>query len=154
MLLALITLQATAQQKNTDGPRKEKQERTKQFQNLSAEDMATLKTNKMTLHLDLNEKQQKDIQKLNLENAIAMKTKMDVRKASKANGNAQKPSQKDRVKIMNERLDQKVAMKAKMKDILNPEQYEKWESAQMRMASKQKGENREKGDPKRMKKQG
>jgi hypothetical protein len=151
--LALITLQATAQEKRTDGPQKERKDRAEQFQNLSAEDIATLQTKKMTLHLDLNASQQEEVQKLNLETATAMKAKMEARKAAKENG-AERPSQEDRVKMMNERLDHQIAMKAKMKNILNEEQYAKWEKAQMRMASKEKGPQRQKGDYKKMKKQG
>tara|TARA_R110002049_G_scaffold71370_1_gene183899 strand:+ start:64568 stop:65083 length:516 start_codon:yes stop_codon:yes gene_type:complete len=149
--IACITLQATAQKKNMDGPRKDRYE---QFQNLSAEDMATLQTKKLILHLDLDASQQKAIQKLNLENSTVMKASMEARKAAKENGTAQRPSQEERTKMMNKRLNHQIAMKAKMKDILNAEQYEKWEKIQMRMADRQKGPQREKGDQKRMKKQG
>lgn len=151
--LALITLQATAQAKRTDGPQKERKDRAEQFQNLSAEDIATLQTKKMTLLLDLDASQQKEVQKLNLETATAMKAKMEARKAAKENG-AERPSQEDRIKMMNERLDHQIAMKVKMKNILNEEQYAKWEKAQMRMASKEKGPQKQKGDHKKMKKQG
>lgn len=144
--LALVTLQATAQKRDNDGPRKDRGDRFEQFQKLSAEDIATLQTKKMTLELDLNTSQQKSIQKLNLENAKAMKAKMEARKAAKENGDAEKPSQEDRVKMMNERLDEQIALKAKMKDILNAEQYEKWEKSQKRMGKGRddgkRGENR------------
>lgn len=152
--LAFIAIQVTAQEKRVDGPQKERKERAMQFQNLSAEDIATLQTKKMTLHLDLNASQQKEIQKLNLESATAMKSKMEARKAAKENGTAQKPSQEEKVKMMHARLDHQIAMKAKMKNILNAEQFEKWEKAQKRMAMKHKDGDKRRGDHKGMKKQG
>ena len=148
--LALITLQATAQKQSMDAPRKNRAE---QFQNLSAEDIAELQTKKLTLHLDLNESQQKEVQKLNLENAKAMKAKMEERKAARENGTAQTPSQEARTKMMKERLDHQIAMKAKMKEILNDVQYEKWEKAQMRMGNKERDPKKQMKDPKKKKKQ-
>ncbi|MFB9056140.1 hypothetical protein ACFFU9_05225 [Mariniflexile ostreae] len=151
--LAFITLQATAQKKANS--QREGRDRTEKFQNISAEDMATLQTKKMTLHSDLNEKQQKAIKALNLENATTRKAKMEARKASKEKGSIQKPSQEDRVKMMNERLDHQIAMKAKMKNILNEEQFEKWEKQHMRNAHNDKGSKRRQGKSRKaMQKQG
>lgn len=135
--IALISIQAIAQ-----GEKKERhnnQERAHKMSNLSAEDMATLQTKKMTLHLDLNAEQQAKIQKLNLENATARKAKMEARKAKKEAGSLKKPTQEQRLEMANAKLDHKIAMKAKMKDILNAEQYAKWEKAQARMTHKRKG---------------
>ena len=56
--IAFIGLQATAQQKQGTN----RGERGNKMMTLSAEDMATLQTKKMTLALDLNESQQKEIQ--------------------------------------------------------------------------------------------
>lgn len=133
--IAFIGLQATAQQRqqgpnNRDGRQK--------IMKLSAEDMATLQTKKMTLALDLNESQQKEIKKINLENAAARKAQMEKRKANQEAGNAQRPSEEERLKMMNTMLDHKIEMKAKMKTILNDEQYAKWEKAQARMDAKKR----------------
>ena len=135
--LAFIALQATAQEQRRQG--KDGQERRQKMANLSAEDMATLQTKKMTLHLDLNESQQAKIQKINLENAIQRKSMMEDRKAKKESGELKKPTDEERLKMMNAKLDHKIAMKAKMKDILDDEQYTKWEKAQSRMGKKRDG---------------
>jgi protein CpxP len=154
--LAFLALQATAQEKRVDRPQKERKEMAQKFLNLSAEDMATLQTKKMTLHLDLNGSQQAKIHKLNLEHATAIKTKMQARKAAKESGTAQKPSDEDRFKMMNTMLDRQIATKQKMKDILNAEQYEKWGKSQMRMAQKHKSSKKYQNAKKNkgMKKQG
>lgn len=142
--LAFFALQVTAQDQRK---RHHNKERGQKMMNLSAEEMATLQTKKMTLHLDLNESQQAKIHKLNLENATKRKAIMEARKAKKENGDSEKPSKEERLKMMNDRLDYQIAMKAKMKDILNDEQYAKWEKAQARKMHKAK--NRKKGHGKK-----
>lgn len=148
--LALFALQVTAQEKKE---RYNKKERANKMMNLSAEDMATLQTKKMTLHLDLNESQQAKIKDINLENATKRKAMMEARKAKKESGDAKKPTQEQRLKMANARLDHKIAMKAKMKNILNEEQYAKWEKSQARMAMKGKNKKKGKGKKKAMQKQ-
>ena len=135
--LAFIALQATAQEQRRQG--QDGQERRYQMENLSAEDMATLQTKKMTLHLDLNESQQAKIQKINLENAIQRKSMMENRKAKKESGELKRPTDEERLKMANVRLDHKIAMKAKMKDILDDAQYAKWGKAQSKMGKKRDG---------------
>ena len=132
--IALVTLQAVAQERKE---RPDNRERAERFKDMSPEDMATLHTKKMVLHLDLNESQQKEIQKINLENAIQRKNMMEARKA-RMESNAEKPSKEERLEMMNKGLDHKIAMKAKMKQILNADQYEKWSKSQERMGDKQK----------------
>ncbi|GAA4892910.1 hypothetical protein GCM10023311_16670 [Flaviramulus aquimarinus] len=134
--IAFIGIQAIAQEQNNERP--SKQERHQKMMNLSAEDMATLKTKKMTLFLDLNESQQAEIKKINLENATKRKAMMATRKAKKESDEAQKPSQEERFKMVNAKLDHQIAMKAKMRNILNEAQYTKWEKAYMQKAMKEK----------------
>ena len=112
--IALVTLQAVAQERKE---RPDNRERAERFKDMSPEDMATLHTKKMVLHLDLNESQQKEIQKINLENAIQRKNMMEARKA-RMESSAEKPSKEERLEMMNKGLDHKIAMKAKMKQIL------------------------------------
>jgi len=121
--LAFIGLQATAQRKE-GGPRNH--DRGEKMMNLTAEEMATLQTKKMTLALDLDQGQQDKIYKINLENATERKAMMEERKANKEAGTAQKPTKEERFKKMNEMLDRKIEEKAEMKKILNDEQYDKW----------------------------
>lgn len=139
--IALIGLQTIAQEQKKQRPNI--QERNQKMMNLSAEEIATLRTKKLTLFLDLNESQQAKIQKINLENATKRKAMLTERKAKKASGEIQKPTQEQRYKMAITKLDHKIAMKAKMKNILSEAQYVKWEKAQMRMAMK--GKNKKKG---------
>lgn len=132
--LALLAIQVGAQEPKRDGHKKGQA-----MKNLSAEEIANLKTKKMTLHLDLNESQQKEIYDLNLASATKRKAHMESRKAKKESGEAQKPTKEERLKMANAKLDHQIAMKAKMKDILNDEQFAKWEKAQARARSKGKG---------------
>lgn len=96
---------------------------------LTAEQVATLQTKKMTLALDLNTSQQKAIQELHLENVQLRKEKMENIRAEKASEERGKPSPEKRFAMQNERLDRMILIKGKMKQILSPEQYEKWQKA-------------------------
>ncbi|MFD1162942.1 MULTISPECIES: Spy/CpxP family protein refolding chaperone [Hwangdonia] len=133
--VALLALQATAQEQKREHANKERGDK---MIMLSPEEIATLQTKKMTLHLDLNESQQAKIQKINLENATKRKAMMEARKAKKESGNAEKPTKEERYAMMNAKLDHQIAMKAKMKDILNNEQYAKWEKGQAKKMHKNK----------------
>ncbi len=108
------------------------------MKDINPQEIATLQTKKMTLALDLDQKQQTEIQSLFLTNATERKNKMDERKASKEEGN--RPSKEERFAMQNERLDHMIAQKAAMKEILSQEQFEKWETMQ---------EKRQKGKKKR-----
>lgn len=91
----------------------------------TASQKAELQSKKMTLALDLNEKQQKDIQKL----LTDKNTKAEQFKSQfKANREAgKKPTADERFAMQNKRLDEKIAFKGEMKKILNTDQYSKWE---------------------------
>jgi len=139
--LVLVTAQVTAQERNSR-QNKERGERSERYQDYTPEEIATLQTKKMTLHLDLTKSQQKEIQKLNLENAKERKVKMDARKSQKEGDEFQKPSKEERLKMQNERLDNQIAMKNKMKNILNEDQFAKWEKLQQDMKNKMMAKNR------------
>lgn len=145
--LAFMALQATAQERQRMQQNDSKKERAHKFKDLTPEEAATLQTKKMTLHLDLTEAQQTKIQALNLENAKKRKVKMEARKPMKEDEDFAKPTKEERLKMKNERLDNQIARKQKMKAILNAEQYEKW-SAQSQRRQGKKGSS-----GKRMKKQ-
>jgi len=139
--VALLALQVTAQEQQRE--RSNKQGKSLKMMDLSAEDAAALQTKKMTLHLDLNKSQQAEIKKINLENATKRKAMMAERKARKKSGEIQKPTQEQRLEMVNTKLDRKIAMKAKMKNIIDKEQYAKWEKAQMQ--NTKNGKNKKKG---------
>ncbi|MFK7781027.1 hypothetical protein [Psychroserpens sp.] len=114
--IAFLTLSVTAQDKKNK----------KDFlKDLSAEEIATLKTKKMTLELDLTESQQLKIKSLILEEANhrkQQKAKFEEKKKD------ERPSKEERFTKANERLDRKIELKKQMKSILNDEQYKKWET--------------------------
>ncbi|MEW4924400.1 DUF4890 domain-containing protein [Algibacter sp. 2305UL17-15] len=138
--LAICAIQITSAQANNRGQK---------AMDLAPEEMATLQTKKMTLLLDLNQSQQDDIYKINLENAKLRKAHMAERKAKREHAEATKPSKEQRLEMANKMLDHKIAMKAKMKNILNDEQYAKWEKAQAKRHAKMKGKAKKKHAGKR-----
>ncbi len=87
----------------------------------------------MTLDLDLNDKQQKDVKAL----LTAQHKKMEEAKAKRqaAKTENKKPTSEERYAMKSKMLDEQIAFKADMKKILTEKQMEKWEE--------QKAERRE-----------
>ncbi|QLG45920.1 hypothetical protein [Costertonia aggregata] len=106
------------------------------------EQMATLHTKKMTLALDLDEAQQTEIQKINLEHAKMRKAKMEERRAMQEKRALQKPTTEEKYAMKMEQLDKQIAHKARMKKILSAEQYQKWEKMAARKMNHKKREKR------------
>ena len=113
------------------------------MKDMSPEQIAILKTKKMTLALDLSTAQQKEIQTLNLENAKEREALMLERKVKKEQAEQSKPSTDERFEFQNERLDRMIAQKGKMKQILSEEQFQKWERINHHRSSHRKDGNRE-----------
>ncbi|WP_298510022.1 hypothetical protein [uncultured Kordia sp.] len=144
-LAILFSLNVVAQEGSERSDKKGKREMSKEFmQNLSPKELATLHTKKLTLALDLSDKQQAQVLALQTKVATERKAKMEAHKAKKEKG--EKPSKEERYKMMNERLDAKIAYKKNMKEILSDEQYTRWEKMQAR---KGKGKKKRKGKRKR-----
>lgn len=118
--IALLTLNATAQDKKI---------KKGQLNDLSAEEVATLKTKKLTLHLDLTESQQEKVKTIVLEEAKYKENQRAVHKKKKKDETSKKLSKEDRYAMANERLDRQIEMKKQMKAVLNAEQYKKWEAS-------------------------
>ncbi|RTE54201.1 hypothetical protein EHW67_03270 [Arenibacter aquaticus] len=108
------------------------------MKDLTLEQMATLQTKRMTLALDLTDSQQKQIQSVNLENAAHRMEKMDEMKERRESGERKKLSTEERYSMQIAMLDRQIAQKAKMKQILNKDQYAKWEKLKL-------GEGKRKG---------
>ncbi len=125
--IALASLQAIAQNHKGEQRKGEHKENVHKFNDFSPEQIAILQTKKMTLHLDLTEMQQREIQKINLANAIERKAKMETRKKMKESNASEKPSIEERFNMMSERLDNQIARKKQMQAILSKEQFEKLE---------------------------
>lgn len=125
-----FTLTSQAQQK-----RKQKKP------NLTIEQKANLAIKKMTLALDLSNKQQSQIKPLLM---AKMKDRQEhMKKRKEARKNKKRPTADEIYAMKSEQLDKQIMMKNKMKDILNKDQFEKFEKMQQRrkmMAMKKKKE--------------
>ena len=120
VLIVLICTTGFAQS-HQDEKRNHRKEIKKDRLDLSPEEVAELTTKKLTLALDLNESQEKDVQRISLEQANLRKETHQNRKTG------EKLSKEDRFKTQIARLDRKIAHKKQMKSILNEDQYKKWE---------------------------
>ncbi len=148
--LAFMALQVTAQEHKRGHKKEHRKEHAKMLKDLSAEEMATLKTKKMTLHLDLTESQQKEIYEMNLASAKERKVKMEARKKMKEGNEDRKTLSKDeKYKMMNDHLDQKIAQKKQLKSILTKEQYEKFEKSMKHRKMKQRKKVRKRAEKRR-----
>lgn len=130
IVLAVVTISVSAQERKRDGQKGAMKEHMELHQDMTPQEMASLQTKKMTLQLDLTDKQQKEVESILLEEAKMRKAKMAERKAKMGKTDGVKPSKEERLKMVNERLDQQIEMKKKMKAILNAKQYEKFEAMQ------------------------
>ena len=104
------------------------QDRKARGEKLTPEQQTELQVKRMTLELDLDEKQQKEIKTILVEQSKKRETKLAEMKAKKEKG--EKPTADEKFAMKNEMLDNQIAIKAKMKKILKPEQFTKWEEKQ------------------------
>lgn len=111
--------------------------------NLTPDQMAELKTKRMTLALDLNDSQQKKVYTLNKRNAIERKKMMEERKAMRESD--KRPTKEEVFEKKSKMLDKMIAHKAEMKKILTPEQYDKWQKMAKRKGHKMKNKRGKKG---------
>lgn len=93
---------------------------------LNNEQRTELQVKRMTLALDLNENQQKDMQKLMLERNKKREQLKNDFKANKAE--SKKLTADERFSMQTKMLDEKIAMKDEMKKMLTAEQFAKWET--------------------------
>lgn len=101
------------------------QQRKERKPQLSVEQHTDLALKKLTLALDLSEKQQNQIQPLLKSQAEKRMQMMEKRKEMRKNNT--KPTAEEMYKAQADRLDDQIAMKKKMKTILNETQFEKFE---------------------------
>jgi DMSO/TMAO reductase YedYZ molybdopterin-dependent catalytic subunit len=129
----LLSLTAVAQHGKRDHHHK-------RASDMTAEQLATLKTKKMALALDLTSKQQQEVLKVNLEEAEFRKAKMAERKENKEEGERERLSTDEKFEIQNAILDRKIAQQEKLKEILTDEQFNLWKKVRHRkgMHSKKK----------------
>ena len=122
----LATVSMTAQR----GPRGDMREK---GADLTAAQIATLQTKKMTLALDLEDAQSKKVYDVLLSQAEDRKAMMAERKAQ-----TERPelSKDERYKKMNERLDKQIAFQNDMQRILSDEQYDRFKKIQGKRKNK------------------
>ena len=99
--------------------------------NMSAENIATLMSKKMTLQLDLSENQQAEIYELILETTVK-------KRAQRANRPEGKPSKEQHFEMQNKMLDDKIAFNKSIKAILNDAQYTLWKQQTQKKKKKKK----------------
>ncbi len=95
---------------------------------LSPEQQTELQVKKMTLDLDLDANQQKELRTILLENAKKREAKKMALKEKMSKG--QKPTTDEQFEMKSKMLDDKIEHKAQLKKILKPEQFQKWEQNQ------------------------
>jgi protein CpxP len=136
IVITIFTLNAVAQEKKTTSATLKKELHTKQ-QHSSPEGMATMKTKKLSQQLDLSLDQQKEVYNLILEyskvdNESKLKIKKEIASKDKIDMQESKKSYIiNREKQMNQ-------MNSKFKDILNDEQYKKYEKITSKSQGKRK----------------
>ena len=116
MLMIFSTLAVSAQKKISE----RSDLRTEMRSDYTPEQRATLKAKKMTLMLDLNTSQQNKLEKLFLENTKSQKNKTDWKSMTS----------EEKFSSKNEYLDRRIENKAKIKQILTADQYDKWQMNQ------------------------
>ncbi|MGJ8745777.1 hypothetical protein [Polaribacter sp.] len=119
VLVFAFTLTTQAQKKRGDKQAK-----------LTIEQQTTLTVKKMTLALDLSEKQQNEIKPLLMAKMSERKAAMEKRKAEKTK--KERPTADEIYAMKNKQLDHQILMKNKMQDILDEAQFEKFEKMQKR----------------------
>lgn len=105
-----------------------------QRERMSPEQRNQLQLKRMTANLDLTASQQKEM-------AVIIADENAKREAKRAEMKANKEAKKqltadERFKMENERLDAQIEHKAKMKKVLNKEQFQKWEENQDKRSEK------------------
>ena len=106
--------------------RKAKSERA-QMEQMTVEQRNQLHLKKMTLELDLNDSQQREMSKIIAEQSTKREAKMNEQKATKDLPKKQLTSD-ERFAKKNQMLDEQIAMKERMKKILSADQYKKWDA--------------------------
>ena len=97
-----------------------------QMEQMTPEQRNQLQLKKMTLELDLNASQQKEMSKVIAEQSTKREARIAERKANKDSAKKQLTAD-ERFAKKSQMLDEKIVMKEKMKKILSADQYKKWD---------------------------
>jgi hypothetical protein len=121
--LLLLTYGAMAQQ------RPYHRQSQKAFQELSPEQRATLQSKKMVLALDLDTRQQQQVESL-LKKRFETREKMRATHRKAAADSSKSLTPEARYGRMNAHLDREIAFQQEMKNILTESQFEDWKKRQ------------------------
>lgn len=119
--LLVVGISAFAQDKKEI----EKRHHRDEMEKFTPEQRNQLMLKKMTLELDLNASQQKEMSKIIAEKSAKMEARMKEMKVNKDSNT--KPTSDEMFARKNKMLDEQIAMKERMKKILTPEQFKKWD---------------------------
>lgn len=104
------------------------QEKKGAVEKMSPEQQSILLVKKLTLSLDLSQKQQEEIKVLLLESAQKKAAHQLAQKEKKEKG--EKPTATEKFEKQSQLLDAQIEFKTKMKKILSEEQFKKWDAKQ------------------------
>lgn len=110
----------------------------------TAEQIATLQSKKMALHLDLDKNQQKAVYELKKKHVEERKKMRESFQRNRKDG--VQATSNEHFQLQNNRLDRQIEHKAEMRKILTKEQFEKWEKGMMGKMKKGKGHMSKKGE--------
>jgi protein CpxP len=142
IVLALLLVGTTiiAQERN----RKHQGNEMEQF---TTQQKSQLMLKKMTLELDLNDSQQKEMSAIISDNVAKKEAHKGEMKAMKEKG--VKPTTDERFAMHLKMLDEQIATKKRMEKILNAKQFEKWTSLKEDRQEKQRGNHQGKNQGQR-----
>jgi len=115
-----ITTSTTSAQKHMNSPKSQ----FKQKEHFSSEQLASLKSKKMTLRLNLDKSQQKAVYDVTLNNIKKYKRQKKLRKMALKEGN--QATYLDVFNHLNNRLNNQIALQRNFRRILNDRQFMQW----------------------------
>lgn len=108
-----------------------------EMEQFTPEQKSQLMLKRMTLELDLNDSQQKEMSTIISDNVAKKEAHKAEMKAMKEKG--VKPTNDERFAMQMKMLDEQIATKKRMEKILNAKQFEKWTSLKEDRQEKQRG---------------
>lgn len=133
----MLSISSFAQEKKQEKKQVHKMDRVE----MTADEMATLRTKRMALKLDLTTAQQASLKTLFTEQASYQKTMLAQHREMKKDTATWN---KNKFTIQNARLDHQKEMQDKIRSILTPEQFETWKATADRSGKKMKMKHRNK----------
>jgi hypothetical protein len=110
-----------------------------EMEQFTPEQRSQLQLKKLTLELDLNESQQKEMKVF----IADMNTKKEAHRAAmkERKEKGTKPTSDERFSMKIKMLDEQIATKKRVEKILNPKQYEKWSELREKHKGNRQGKN-------------